>query len=166
MDDESSYGDGVIEWVESQAAAALQFSVSCADALERQAVGLLGIVLVGAGGALGYAVNLAEKGAPAWVLVGTTMSAVWLFAMAGVLTWRCLWAQEIWGPANDPAHLLQPGFELAAIRRVDLRNKQLALEGNRRRNDRVGLWLNRVRVASACTPLVFAVAAALAAWRT
>lgn len=150
----------VADWISEQAKASAAFQVSCADALERQGSALLNLLLAGGAGALAYAVNLAEKGAALWQQGGMAGTALWLFALAGVLLMRGLWSREIYGPANDPANLVKAyDMPLAEAIKHELGNRQFCIEHNRSRNNAVGYWLNLCRGGAAMTPLVFAFSA-------
>lgn len=82
-----------LDFFEEHARANAAFQIGCADAMERQASALLNILLAGAGGALAYAVNLAEKNAALWQQSGMASTAIWLFAVAGALLLGGLWAR-------------------------------------------------------------------------
>ena len=149
-----------MKWIEGEARNNAEFQVSCADALERQASALLNLLLTGAGGALAYAVNLAEKHAAVWQQAGMASTAIWLFVVATILLGRALWSRSAYGPANDPGNLKTAHeMELADALEHELENRQFCITSNRARNDTVGRWLNICRCLAAATPIVFLVAA-------
>lgn len=151
-----------MKWIEGAARSNAEFQVSCADSLERQGSALLNLLLTGAGGALAYTVNLAEKHGAAWQQAGMAAVSVWLFAVAALLLVRVLWSRPIYGPANDPGNL-QAAYEmdLASALEYEMQNRQFCIAQNRERNDSVGRWLNICRSLAAATPLVFTFCVAL-----
>lgn len=155
----------VEKWIEDAAKSSASFQIACADALERQGSAFLNLVLVGAGGALAYAVGLADKQAPFWQSTGMATASAWLFIVAGLVLYKVLWSRPIYGPGNDPDNLESAYImPLAEVRRFELKNRQFCLDSNRARNDEVGRWLNICRALAALTPLAFIVAACLAAY--
>ncbi len=148
-----------LDWIEAETKANAAFHIASADALCREANALLNILLAGAGASLAYTVNLSEKGAAAWQVVGFASISGFLFFVAALTVWLCLRVRPIMPPANEPAHLNQPGFDVEAIRAVELRNRQACIDMNRQRNDNVGYWLNCCRGLAVCTPIIFALAA-------
>jgi hypothetical protein len=148
-----------MRWIEGEAKANAAFQLNCADALERQAGMLLNLLLAGAGGALAYAVNLAEKHAAPWLQAGMAAMSVWLFVVAALLLIRVLWSREIYGPANDPENLKAAHeMELIEALAYELENRQFCISKNRNRNDAVGRWLNICRWLATATPAIFAAA--------
>ena len=154
----SNQQPGEIEkWIEAAAAANSAFQIACSDAMERQGSALLTLLLGGAGGALAFAVNLAEKKAAIWQQAGTAGVALWLFAIAALLLIKVLWARPIYGPANDPANLEAAyTMPIEDARKFELQNRQFCITENRKRNEAVGFWLNACRMAAALSPIVFA----------
>lgn len=152
MNDES------VKWVEEQARLVSAFQERVVDALEKQAAAFLNLVLAGAGGSLAYAVNLAEKHASAWQQAGMAAVSVWLFVIAALVLWRAMWSREIYGPGNDPGNLVTAyELETTKARILQLKNHQMAIDADRKRNDAVGRALNQCRVMAAMTPLVFVI---------
>ncbi len=152
-----------LDFVEAAAKTNAEFHLACADALAKESNFLLTIVLAGAGASFGYAINLAEKSAPQWLLCGLGTVSIYLFAVAALTTWKCLWAREIFPPSNEPKNLNHDDLDANAIRRAELKNRQKCIDLNRDRNDKVGFWLNQSRLLTAATPVVFAVVALVVA---
>lgn len=154
----------LIKWINEQAALASEFSLKVSDDLEGQANTLLNLLLIGAGGALAYAINLIESNTTAWLLWGMMGSSVWLFLIAGTVTYKCLWCKDQYGPANDPGNLLKADgdYGLDDVMRFELEHRQSAIVKNRQRNLNVSRWLNAARAMAAFTPVLFGISAALA----
>ena len=64
---------------------------------------------------------------------------------------------------GDPQHLAQPTFSVAELLQAELGNRQKAIDTLRVQNKQRGASLNRLRLAAAALPVVFFVAAGLAA---
>jgi len=154
----------LIYWIYEQAKLATEFSLKVSDSLESQANTLLNLLLLGAGGALAYATNLISSNSSKWLLWGMTSSSTWLFLIAGILIFKCLWSNEQYGPANDPGNLLKADgdYALDDVMRFELDHRQFAIEKNRQRNYKVSRWLNISRAMAAFTPVLFGISAALA----
>lgn len=147
------------DYIEAEAKANFAFHLACAETLAKEANVLLTVLLTGAGASFGYVISLMEKGAPQWLMHGLGTVSIYLFAIAALTTWKCLWVDVMYPPANEPKNLNQTNLSIAAVRRSELKNKQTYIDKNRDRNDGVADWLNRCRMLAAATPLVFAVAA-------
>lgn len=152
----------LLDFIEAEARANAAFHITNADNLTKESNSLLNLLLAGAGGALAFVAALVQKTVPVpgWQIWAVGAGAVYLFCIAGLVVWRCLWVQDIWPPANEPKNFPLSGYTVEQIRQFDLENKQRCCDNNRLRNEAVGAWLNRCRALSAATPLV----TALAAW--
>lgn len=153
----------IIDYAEAAAKENAAFHIANADALSRESNTLLNMLLAGAAGALAYLVTLTDKGSAIWLKAGMGATATYLFIVAAALLYKCLRIRPIWPPANEPKNLTPDGFDAESIRRSDLKNRQACIDANRDRNDSVGMWLNRCRAMATATPIVFSVAAWVAA---
>ena len=151
----------LLDFIEAEAKENAAFHLACTETLMREANTFLNLLLAGAGGGLALMVSLAEKSAPLWQSVGTASVSVYLFLLSVFLLFKCLRVRPVYPPANEPKNLMQDGFDLDQIRRVEMKNRQACIDANRDRNDEVGLWLNRLRAMTAGTPIIFLVAAAV-----
>lgn len=79
-----------LDWVETAAFGNLKDRLDTGDLLLAQANTLLQLLLVGIGGALAYAMRLAEPGVAGAAAWGTAAVAAWLMGVAAVLTVRCI----------------------------------------------------------------------------
>lgn len=149
----------LLDYIEKEAKENAAFHLSNADSLIKESNALLNLLLAGAGGSLGLMITLAQKSAPHWQTWSVGAVSAYLFLLAGLLLYQCLWIKPLYPPANEPCNLMQEGFDVYQIRRADLQNKQACIDLNRERNDAVGLWLNQCRAMAACVPIVFVVAA-------
>ena len=141
----------VLEWVEKAALENMRGHAQSADALAKEAGTTLTILLAMLSGAFAYALRASD-------LVGAVALTAYLFALCVVLVINCMMIGEFPAITNEPRNLNQKGYDLDAIRSVELRNIQERIDQAARRNAITARWLNRVRIGAICSPLVFAVA--------
>jgi hypothetical protein len=116
------------------------------DVLRKEAHTLLALLLSGAGAALYFAASHAA-------LSGSALAvSLWLFAVALVLTARCLMFGDYPAVWNEPKNLYQPDFSLMAVREVELKNLQQRIEQATELNATRSRWLNYCIIASCLTP--------------
>lgn len=139
----------ILEWVEKAATINLRDHLHAAEGLSKEASQTLTMLMAALGGAFGLAV-----GASAFRFSAGAM-AVFLFLAAAVLVMKCLVIDEFPSITNEPKNLLQDGFDLAALRKAELKNMQSRIEAATKRNTERSLWLNRVRLAGIFSPAVF-----------
>lgn len=151
----------LLDHVEAEAKANAAFHITNADNLTKESNTLVNLLLAGAGGSLAILIGLVQKSpaAPSWQVWAVGVAAAYLFLIAGLVIWRCLWVQDIWPPANEPKNFPLDGHTLDEIRQGDIANRQACIDLNRARNGAVGVWLNRSRALAAATPLATALAA-------
>ncbi len=144
----------VLEWVEKAATANLRDHLQAAEGIAKEANQTLAMMMTALGGAFGFAIGATEFRFSAGAM------AVFLFVACVALVTRCLVVDEFPSIANEPKNLLQEGFELAALRRAELKNMQARIEDAAKRNIARSLSLNRVRLAGIASPAVFLLAEA------
>ena len=152
-----------VEWVAESANKVAAFQLDCVDALVGQGTSLLNLLLAGAGGALAFAVKLADADASYWQQGGMWGASIWLFFTAAIVLSKVLWSGPAYGPANDPGNLVA-AFKMPKERalRYDIAHRQAAIEANRERYLGVSHALNLCRALAIATPLAFFVGAAIA----
>lgn len=151
--------DEKLKWVEDEARANAAFHVASADVLAKEANTTLNLMLAGASGSLAYMVTLAERGGWSWSAAGMGAVSAYLFMLSAILVFQCLRIRPIWPTANEPENLIKSDLALSDLITDQLASKQRCIIRNRDRNDEVGMWLNRCRVAVTVTPIVFVLAA-------
>jgi len=152
----------LIDWVEGQALENVRFHVQSADIILKEANTTLTLLLAGVGGASAYVVKLLETGRPVWLLVAAIAFGLWLLCLSAWLIRGCLKIEPIDAPTNEPKNLFQPKFSLEAIKEVEFENLQQRIDRIVRRNARVAVRLNRIRLCAVLTPFIAAVAAGVA----
>ena len=139
----------ILEWVEKAALENLRGHWQTADTLAKEAGTTLAILLAMLSGAFTYALNGAN-------FAGAFALVAYLFLLCVALVTKCMMIGEFPAITNEPRNLNQKGYDLDAIRSVELRNIQERIDHAAQRNAVTARWLNRVRVGAICTPLVYA----------
>lgn len=159
----------LLKWVDAQSDKLLTYQSAFADAMSGQAVSLLHLLLVAAGGALAWSLALWKEGAALPLIVAMAAMSVWLFGVSALLQWRVMMTGDFYAPGGDAQPTADRLFEVVADddqwMRWLLDHRQTAIDANRARNLRVGEWLNRARWLAIVTPLVGLSAAAWAFYR-
>lgn len=148
----------VVEWAEREGHANMRAHVETAAGISAQAGAMLTLLLGGVGGALAWAVRLAEPGAGpvAW---GAGAVCVWWGLVAAYLNAANLQLVDAPMVSNQPAHLLMPGATLDQLRRGELVNLEERIRQQRDMNVRRAAALNLARYLALAGPLVFAAGA-------
>jgi hypothetical protein len=142
----------LLDYVERAGQAHMVETVEVAGMIQREANTLAGLMLAGAGAALGYAV--AGPGEQVACVAGAV--SVYLFGLVALLNWKCLGLVKFPASHNEPAHLNLPEYTLAEIRSWELENLQARIQDAKQIVCARGLWLNRCRYAVALTPVMAA----------
>jgi hypothetical protein len=152
----------LLNYIEAESRLNMAFHMANGEALCKESNTFLQFLLAAGGALLAFLVSLSSKSPiEAWQFAGVTSAAVYFFALAALLVWKCLWVQDIWPPANEPGSFpLDPQYDFDTIREIELTNRQKCIDGNRNRNAQVGKWLSRCRGLAAAMPVV----ATIGAW--
>ncbi len=137
-----------------------------AETLAKDAANMMTVVLAGTGGALAYAVKWFESEAKLPSTWGAAVVVIWLACIGIVLVFKCLRTKKTPMLYNEPMHLYKPELKLSIYeaRQWELKNLQERIDQIKVRNLRDALWIDRLRIAAAMTPLPFIIAAAAAAY--
>ncbi|GGX11116.1 hypothetical protein GCM10007242_16460 [Pigmentiphaga litoralis] len=149
----------VLDWAEKAAVENLKGRRENAEALAKECMTTLTVLLAGGTGALAFAANSLQT-AVSWYGVGAAAFSVYLFAVATVLVWKPMRISELPALYNEPKHLYQPDFQLQQLREIELNNMQARIDAAVARNLSVGTLLNRIRLAAIASPLIAVAAAA------
>jgi len=156
---EDSNWSEVLQWAEELGLEHMEYRHETAERLAKEGGTTLTLLLAGIGGSLAYAVKVAEPGGRGGVEVGAVAFCVYLVVVAVALTWWCLIVRNLPAIRNEPGNLAQKGHSIDELREVELENMQERIDETRKRNDVVAQRLNLARIAAACSPLVFVLAA-------
>lgn len=154
-----------LDWVEKAAVENLKGRLATGDMLLAQAGTLLSILLVAIGGALAYAVKLADTASRTPLIWGMAGTTVWLCIVASALMWKCIMTRVTPALYNEPKSFLgvDPAIGFDQLREYELQNMQARIDQAVARNKAVASWLDRCRGGAIATPLAFIVASGFAA---
>lgn len=141
-----------LDWIERAALENIRGHLQSADTLAKEAATTLTILLAALSGAFGYSLTNSD-----YRLSAVALTA-YLFALCAILVTRCMMIKEFPATTNEPRNLNQEGFPLDVLRSVELRNIQDRIDQAAQRNAITAQWLNRVRIGTICSPMIFAVA--------
>lgn len=141
----------LLELVERAAYENLREHIGNADLIRKEANTTMALLLAGAGAALAYVGNAVAM----QPLMAAALSvSVYLFALAGLLNWKCLGLVAYPALYNEPGNLNHPEYALEQVRQWELENVQARIDEAAAINTRRSRWLNRCRYAAVATPLV------------
>lgn len=145
----------LLDWVEQSALENLKFRLQIRESLAKEAGNTLTLLLAGLGATMAYSIKGAEAGTSVAITLGSGTMALWLMATAATLIVKCIMTAPIWPPTNEPRNLYQKDFTLDALREVELANMQIRIDQTAERNQNIALWLDRVRLMTVASPLIF-----------
>jgi len=150
-----------LDYIESEARANAAFHIAGAEVLQKESNTLLNVLLAAQGGGIGLLAALLQRETLlVWQMGALLAGVAYLFVVSLVVVMRCLWARDLYPPANEPGNMQVDGVGLLDdLRRAQLKTAQDMIDLNRRRNESVAWWLNRSRLAAAAVvPVVMGVA--------
>ncbi|MCP3666335.1 MAG: hypothetical protein GY696_28175 [Gammaproteobacteria bacterium] len=133
----------------------LRFRLQNADALAKDAVTTLTVILAGMAGSLAFTVQRLGNEELTPLTIGAATLAIWLMITGCLLVLKCMQTSELQAPTNEPNHLFQPDFETEAIRKVELCNIQERIDLTKARNNDTAYWLDRCRLLALSSPVIF-----------
>lgn len=157
--------DEMLKWAEQAGAENMKFRVQSTEQLSKDANVTLTLLLTGVGGALAIVAKTLEAQSHQTfsVLAGAGVMAIWFMILGIMVLHWCIQTRPVQAPTNEPKNLFQPDYSLLDLRKFELENLQERIELLTRRNAEVAAWLDRIRYASAASPLVFIIAVAVSA---
>lgn len=155
------------QWAAHRGDENLKHRLATGNVLLAQANTLLSILLLGMGGALGYAMRLADGAPYAVAAIGAAAVAAWLAVVAVLLVYRCIATRWTEVPYNEPKNVYKPELKLTAdeLLGFEMEGVQIRIDRTKLRNGTVAYWLDACRYAAIATPAVFITAVWVAAGR-
>ncbi len=143
----------------------LKAHLAHAETLSKDASTTLTVLLAGTGGALAYTVKWFEAAAMRPILWGAVATTVWLACLSALLVLQCVRTVRTEMLYNEPMNLYKPelGLPILEARYWELANVQARITSTKARNRPIALWLDRIRIAAAASPLTFLGGVALGA---
>lgn len=154
-----------IDWAAHAAIENLKEHHSNAEFLTKEANTLLTVLLAGIGAALSYGMRVFDQATQTPMAWGAFACALWLAWVGGVLMLRCIMTRPIMPVHNEPKNIYKPTLDLSEekIKGFELDLVQARIEAAKQRNTEVAWWLDRCRLATIATPVVF-IGAAWVSW--
>jgi hypothetical protein len=153
-----------LDWIEKAGIENMKMHHTTADVLAKEAAVTLTVLLAGAGGGLAYAAKAVESHSWTWLSIGAWAFTAWLLLVSWYLVSKCLMIEAIPQIYNEPRNLNDPDYDFDQLREAEMLGLQLRIDEAAARNDLVATHLNRARRLTIASPLIFILAAALAAW--
>lgn len=153
-----------IEWVEKQAAENLKFRLQVRETLAKEANNLLTILLAAIGAIVAYAIKNASEWQTNPMLIGAIATTGWLMLIATILVMKCIMTSTLIPPGNEPKNLLLEAYALDQLKKFELENVQNSIDQTAYRNQGIAYWLDKTRLATVSSPLVFILALASATY--
>ncbi len=150
-----------LEWVEKAGIEHLREQLARGDFLTAQAQNLFTVLLVGIGGAMPFAIKLAEPGAGTRLIWGAAVTLAALFVVAAHLMYRCIMSRPTMPLYSHPRNIYRPDLQLSAdeVRRYALDEIQARIKFTYERNAAVAQWLDLCRYGTLAAPLWFVLGA-------
>jgi uncharacterized membrane protein len=145
----------VTDWAEQRGMENLREHLVSMDDLKKDANTTLTIFMAAAGASIAYAINNAHDHSLLSLVAGASGMGTFFLVLSATLLHTCLRIGDAPTVANSPENLFQAEHTLQAIKAEELKNivkrKNQAIE----RNQRTTKWLNRLRYAALCGPVLF-----------
>jgi hypothetical protein len=151
-----------LEWIEKQALDSLKSRFTTAETLSKEVQLTLTVLLAGVAGTAAYAVKLFEPESPGPVEIATAIACIYIVALAVILVMSCMMLKKYPALYQEPSNLMHSTFSLDAIREKEIKNIDARIKQATAINATRAAHLNRLRIATALSPLIFALSAALA----
>jgi len=147
-----------IDWIEKQAAENLKFRLQICETLAKDANTLLTVLITAIGAVVAYAIKNAENNGDSTLLTGAVAMAAWLMIVAFILVFKCIMTSELMPIGNEPKKLNLENYTLDQIKGFELENVQNSITHTAKRNQKTAYWLDKARLATLSSPLVFILA--------
>ncbi|SCX92206.1 hypothetical protein SAMN05216420_101342 [Nitrosospira sp. Nl5] len=135
-----------LEWVERAAIENLEENAQISGLLRKESVTLLTLLLSGAGAALYFAAKETNLMAVAMAV------SIWLFAIALLLSIKCLMFATFPAVWNEPKNLNNKLYDFEEVREKELLNMQERIERAGTFNAEKSEWLNNCIILACLTP--------------
>lgn len=151
----------ILEWVEKQGQESLKARFATAEIVAKEAQTTLTVLLAGVGGSAAYGAKIFDSGTPGPVETAAAVVCVYLVALAVVLVVTCMRFKSYPALYQDPENLMHPAYSIDEIREEEVKNIGARITEAAGINAKRASRLNRLRIAIALSPFLFAATAAL-----
>jgi hypothetical protein len=150
-----------LEWIEKQGQESLKSRFATAEILAKEAQTTLTVLLAAIGGSAAYGAKIFDAGASGPMEIAAAVTCAYLVALAVGLVAACMMFTSYPALHQDPANLMHPTFSIDEIREAELQNLGERIAEAAAINAKRAKRLNRIRIAAALSPLLFAAVAAV-----
>lgn len=150
-----------LDWIEKQGQESLKSRFDTAEILAKEAQTTLTVLLAAIGGSAAYGAKIFEAGASGPMEIAAAVTCAYLVVLALALVAACMMFISYPALRQDPANLMHPNCSLDEIREAELNNLGERITEAAAINAKRAKRLNRLRIAVALSPLLFAAVAAL-----
>jgi hypothetical protein len=140
-----------IDWLENLAISNLRSKHENADLIMREANTTLTIILSAIGVSIAYFAN--QWGSNKGIAIAALLVSFYLIACALFLIRKCLHFEDFPALFNEYKNLNQPSIEFEKLRHLELANIQKRCEDADEIILDRSIWLNRIRVSIALSPI-------------
>lgn len=155
----------LIDYAEQQGRANFDWQCRVSEIARQEANITLGFLVTGGGAAVAWVITQLAGPSPDPVLIfAVFVMALWLFALAAAIQFKCLKFRLAMPPANHPLHVYKPQYNCLSLREMQLEHLEQAILHCIANGQEKAKALGRLRLATCFTPLVFLAARYLAAW--
>lgn len=146
----------ILKWIEPQALESLKSRFQTAEILAREAQTTLTVLLAAIGGSAAYAAKILEDDPASSIEKAAAATCIYMIILALVLVYKCMMFRSYPAAYQDPINLMQPNHTLHQLREAELKNIHDRITEAASINASRANSLNRIRFATALSPLIFA----------
>lgn len=151
-----------LEWIERHAQESLKSRFQTAELLSKESQTTLTVLLAAIGASAAYAAKIFQPGATSPIEIAAAVTCVYLVVLAVTLVAACMIFVSYPALHQDPVNLMHPTYSIDEIREAEINNLQERITEAAVINTRRAQRLNRLRIAAALSPFLFALVAGIA----
>jgi hypothetical protein len=150
-----------LEWIEKQALESLKARFQTAELVSKETQTTLTVLLAAIGGSAAYAAKIFDASPAGPIETAAAVTCVYFVLLAVTLVARCMMFLSYPALYQDPMNLMHPSYSIDEIREAEIENLHGRIIEAAAINAKRAKWLNWFRIATALSPFIFAVVAAL-----
>ena len=150
-----------LEWIEKQGQESLKARFATAEIVAKETQTTLTVLLAGIGGSAAYAAKIFEPGLSGPVEIAAAVICLYFVVLAVILVVVCMMFRSYPALYQNPENLMHAAYPIDEIREEEIKNLGARIKEAAEINAKRAKALNRLRLAMALSPFLFAAAAAL-----
>lgn len=151
-----------LEWIENHAQESLKARFQTAEILAKESQTTLTVLLAAIGASAAYATKIFQSGSADPIEVAAAVTCIYLVVLAVTLVATCMIFVSYPALHQDPMNLMHPTCSIDEIREAEIKNLQERISEAAGINTKRARRLNHLRIATALSPVFFALVAAIA----